>query len=127
MRALVKVAWDEKLYRVPHAIDSQGRPLLLCRSGGALDRALTANDAVVISVSGQEGRVWISGWAAPVVEREAVLEFAAANPHGDLLDVGRGYGLYRIDVAEVRLQRASGDVVEIDLEDYVSALSGPVM
>jgi hypothetical protein len=126
VNATVKVAWDANVYRVPHAIDPQGRPLLLCRSGGALDRALTSNDAVVIRVAGAAGQVWISGWAEPVVDRAAVLDFAAANPQGDLLDVGRGYGLYRIDVAEVRLQRANGELVEIDVADYVSALSGPV-
>ncbi len=78
--------------------------MLLCRSGGALDKALTSNDAAVISISGPSGQIWISGWATPVVDRKTVLDFAAANPQGDLLDVGRGYGLYRIDVAEVRLQ-----------------------
>lgn len=126
MRAAVQVAWDPKVYRAPYSIDAQGRPMLLCRSGGALDNALTRNDAVVICFGCHRGQMWISGWAAPVIDREAALDFAARNPHNDLLAVGRGFGLYRIDVAEVRVAHRGGEPIEIDLDDYVSSFSGPV-
>jgi hypothetical protein len=122
----VRVVWHPNLFRVRHALDPLGRPLLLCRAGGALDTALTAHDAVVLSVCQGEDQLWIAGWAAPAPGIEAALEFAAARPLGDLLDVGRGYGIYRVDVAEIRLRRGGGPMEEIDVDDYVAASSEPV-
>lgn len=126
---VAQVAWSASLYRVRHALDSEGRPLLLCRSGGALDRVLIPGDvATVIAVSRAEGRVWISGWAMPLQGEDAragAIEFAARNPLSDLLDVGRAFRLYRMDVAEVRLECAD-ELVEVDVDDYASAVSEPV-
>lgn len=123
----VRVVWHPNPFRVRHALDGHGRPLLLCRAGGALDNALTSNDAVVLSACRGGDHLWIAGWAAPASGREAALEFAAARPLGDLLDVGRGYGIYRVDVAEIRLCRGDGQMEEIDVDDYAAASSEPVM
>jgi hypothetical protein len=144
-----RVAWNQALFRVRHALDREARPLLLCRTGGSLDQALAPGDvAVVIAVSGRPagelpqqgatprparpvspaGRVWISGWSEALdglAARAAALEFALANPVSDLLDVGRGFSLHRIDVAEVRLDLGCA-LVDVDVDDYVSAVSEPV-
>jgi hypothetical protein len=124
-----RVAWSQGLFRVRHALDREGRPLLLCRTAGSLDLALAPCDvAVVLTVAGEAGRVWISGWAQGLDglgARAAALEFALANPLSDLLDVGRGFCLYRVDVAEVRLERGS-TLTDVDIDDYVSAVSEPV-
>ena len=123
----VRVVWQPSPFRVRHALDSCGRPLLLCRAGGALDNALTSNDAVVLSVCRGRDQLWIAGWAAPVTGTAAALEFAATRPVGDLLDVGRGYGIYRVDIAEIRLRRGDGPMEEIDVDDYAAVSSEPVM
>jgi len=123
----VRVVWHPNPFRVRHALDAQGRPLLLCRAGGALDNALTSNDAVVLTVCRGRDQLWIAGWAAPASEVAAALEFAASRPLGDLLDVGHGYGIYRVDVAEIRLRRGDGQMEEIDVDDYAAASSEPVM
>jgi hypothetical protein len=123
----VRVVWHPNPFQVRHALDFQGRPLLLCRAGGALDSALTSNDAVVLSVCRGKDQLWIAGWAAPASGVAAALEFAASRPLGDLLDVGHGYGIYRVDVAEIRLRRGDGPMEEIDVNDYAAASSEPVM
>jgi hypothetical protein len=124
-----RVAWSQGPFRVRHALDREGRPLLLCRTGGSLDLALAPSPvAVVITAAGEAGRVWISGWAAALdglCARAAALEFVLTNPLSDLLDVGRGFSLHRLDVAEVRLECGS-HVIDIDIDDYVSAVSEPV-
>lgn len=122
-----QVAWASGPFRVRHATDAEGNPILLCRTGGDLSRALAPRDgddvAVVLTVEGHAGRVWISGWSHPIHEhaaRAAALEFAAANPVSELLDVGRGFELHHLDVAEVRLERC-GDLVDVELEEYTAA------
>lgn len=125
--AQIQVVWHPHPFRVRYAIDGQGRPLLLCRAGGALDQALTDNDAAVLHVQGERKKIWIAGWAAPAADRAAALDFAAANPQGDLLDVGRGFGIYRVDVAEIRFGAGAGATIDIDVDDYLAACSEPVM
>jgi hypothetical protein len=123
--------------RVRHATDPAGRPMLLARAGGGLAEALrpaehTDDTAVVVRVEAAAsapalGRLFVGGWAAPlagVEARAAALEFAAANPASDLLDLGRGQLLYRVEVAEVRLARP-GIMIEIDPDDYAAASPDP--
>jgi hypothetical protein len=131
--AIVQVAWTAATFRVRHALDSDGSPLMLCRTGGALDRVLAEGDvAAVISVAGEmtvgdgkdqrQGRVWISGWTTPLhgaAAREAAIEFAMANPLSDLLGVNNGFCLHRLEPAEVRLDR-DGQLVDVDLEAYLA-------
>lgn len=127
--AVAQVPFHTSPYRVRHATDNEGRPLLLCREGGQLDRALRPSEgddtAVVLAIGEpRNARVWISGWAAPLEDieaRAAALEFAAVNPVSDLLDVGRGFRLYRMDVAEVRLECPTGHLTEVDADDYAAA------
>ena len=126
----VRVVWHPNPFRVRHALDPHGRPLLLCRAGGALDNALTSNDAVVLNVCRGRDQLWIAGWAAPSSGTSAfaaALEFAATRPLGDLLDVGHGFGIYRVDVAEIRLRCGDGPMEEVDVDDYAAASSEPVM
>lgn len=124
---IAQVAWCSRPFSVRHAHDREGRPLLLCRAGGALDRALAPGDvAVVLNFAGQ---VWISGWSFPLdgaEARAAALDFADVNPLSDLLDVGRGFRLYRVDLAEVRLKKG-GRLIDVDVIDYAaSSPSEPV-
>ncbi|MBV1852410.1 hypothetical protein [Catellatospora tritici] len=126
---IAQVPWAKSPFRVRHAVNSVGRPLLLVRAAGALDQALTPRDgdediALVLAVGDDRSRVWISGWASVLeglAARAAALEFAETNPAGDLLDVGRGFRLYRLDVAEVRLQCPAGHLTEVDADDYAAA------
>lgn len=127
-----QVAWTAAPFRVRHALDSDGNPILLCRAGGGLSRALStscdgalgADDvAVVLCVEAHGERVWLSGWSHRLCDtaaREAALEFASVNPVSDLLDVGRGFELHHVDVAEVRLERR-GTLFSVDLDLYAAA------
>jgi hypothetical protein len=122
--------------------DCAGRPLLLVRESDPIATALRprsgARDvAVAVCVEDRApvpgapaaGRVWVSGWAAPITgdtrERTAAIEFAEANPHDDLLDIGRGVALYRVEVREVRLE-ADQVIRSIDPEEYIAADPDPL-
>lgn len=134
-----QVAWGAHPFRVRHAVDGEGNPLLLCRTAGELDSTLRpvegeSDTAAVLCVTASVGRhrgakVWISGWVAPLSgaqARDAAIEFAAVNPLSDLLGIGDGHTLYRMDVAEVRLECPGGHLEEIDPADYAAAEALPV-
>ena len=133
-----QVAWGAHPFRVRHSVDSAGRPLLLCRTDGALDRTLRPVDGesdtaavlcVAAAVPVRGAKVWVSGWVEPLngdEARAAALEFAAVNPLSDLLGIGSGQTLYRMDVAEVRLECPAGHLREIDPVDYAAAEPLPV-
>jgi hypothetical protein len=128
-------------HRVRHATDRAGRVLMLVPADSDLTRALRPTDgaddiAVVLDVpdvppvagAPSLGRVWVSGWAVAldgVEAREAALDFADCDPTGDLLDVGQSQVLYRMEPAEVRLERAGG-TVEIDPDEYAEAEPDPL-
>jgi len=96
--------------------------------GDPVDKALTPADdydvATVLAVAAPDGgKLWISGWSTrlrPPLVRGAVLDFAAHNPDPDLLDVGHGHALHRMDVAEVRFEHPDGRLVEIDPDEYAA-------
>jgi len=126
--------------RVRHATLSDGTPLLLVRDGGSTAEALAAEpgddvaallcveDVPPLAGSPTLGRLWLSGWATPLADedaRDAALAFAAINPAGDLLAVGEGYTLHRLDIAEVRLERRAG-WVDVDIDAYAAAEPDPV-
>lgn len=127
--------------RVRHATGPDGAPLLLARSVGLVAAALRpapgeADTAVVLSVDDVppvagapgHGRLWLSGWAtrlAGAEARRAAQTYAEINPTGDLLDVGHGHALYRLDVAEIRLARAA-TLVDVDVDDYLAAEPDPL-
>jgi hypothetical protein len=118
--------------RVRHATPSDGTPLLLTRSTGTLAAALVpppgeCDTAIVLSVDGHHpdlsGRLWLSGWAEPLggdEARAAALDYASVNPTEDLLGVGRGHALYRVEVGEVRLAFGSS-LVELDVDEFRAA------
>jgi len=73
-------------------------------------------------------QVWLSGWLTPVEaaeERAAALAFATVAPLGELLDVGRGATLLRMDLAEVALGEG-GAVAEVSPEAFLAAEPDPL-
>jgi hypothetical protein len=167
---------------VRHATDPAGQVLMLVPTDSDLAEALRpvagADDlAVVLDVrdvppvagSPTLGRVWVSGWAAPLTgaeARQAAQDFvtpldldwssfgertaeggrgpaqgrgptegrrpAEGGPVvgntasvGDLLDVGRGQMIFRMEPAEVRLE-AGGRVVDVDPDEYAAAEPDPL-
>ncbi|GAB2950698.1 DUF2470 domain-containing protein [Micromonospora polyrhachis] len=126
---------------VRHVVDRHGRVLLLVSVTSDLAMALWpavgAEDvAMVLDVrdlppgagAPSLGRVWLSGWASVLdgqEARQAALDFFDVDPSGDLLDVGRGFALYRFEVAEVRLEQADR-TINVDPEEYASAEPDPL-
>jgi hypothetical protein len=47
------------------------------------------------------------------------------RPTGDLLEVGRGHALYRIEIGEVRLAFGS-TLVDIDVDDFRAVVPRPL-
>jgi hypothetical protein len=128
-------------FPVRHVADPHGRLLLLSPAGGALATALEpleGNDdtALVLDISDVPpvagapslGRVWVAGWAKRLTgdeARQAALDYAEADPATDLLDVGDGHVLHRMDVAEVRYERG-GAQFDVDPDEYAEATPDPL-
>ncbi|MGI5148662.1 DUF2470 domain-containing protein [Plantactinospora sp. CA-294935] len=128
-------------HQVRHATDSSGRVLLLVSIVSDLAAALrptrdSRGTALVLDVRDLPpaagapplGRVWISGWPEPLAgaeARQAAVDFAEVIPTGDLLDVGRGFTLYRFEPAEIRLERA-GTVRHVEPAEYAAAEPDPL-
>lgn len=121
--------------RLRHATLRDGTTLLLVRDGAIEVRpgddvaaVLCVDDVPPVTGSPTLGRLWLSGWATPLEgteARAAAVDFAEVNPAGDLLALGEGHTLHRLDVAEVRLER-SGGLTEVDLDAYLAAEPDPV-
>jgi hypothetical protein len=74
------------------------------------------------------GRVWVSGWAKRLdgsSARAAALDYAAVDASGDLLDVGDGQVLHRMEVAEVRFERHR-TLIDVDPDEYAEATPDPL-
>lgn len=126
---------------VRHVTDGNGRVLLLSPRDGAFAAALRpmegADDtAMVLDISDVPltadspalGRVWVSGWAVLLAgdeARAAALDYAEVDASGDLLDVGEGQVLHRMEVAEVRYER-TGDLYDVDIDEYAAATPDPL-
>ncbi|MEV4348957.1 DUF2470 domain-containing protein [Actinoplanes sp. NPDC049596] len=126
---------------VRHVTDANGRVLLLSPRDGAFTAALKpqeGNDdtAMVLDISDVPpmagspalGRVWISGWATLLEgdeSRAATLDYADVDASGDLLDVGEGQVLHRLEVAEVRYER-NENLVDVDVDDWAEATPDPL-
>ena len=139
--ATASVACRPGLFPVRHLTDGDGRLFLLAPAGGGLTDALRPVDgaddtAVVLDIpdvppvagAPSMGRVWVAGWAVALDGAEAhaaALDWADHDPTGDLLDVGRGQVLHRVDVAEIRLERA-GLTVDVDPDEYAAAAPDPL-
>lgn len=139
--AAAHIACRRGPFPVRHVTDHQGRALLLAPAAGALtaalrpvaghdDTALVLDIADVPPVSGAPslGRVWVAGWVTALSgaeARAAALDYAELDPDTDLLDVGQGQVLHRMDVAEVRLERA-GTTIDVDPDEYAAAAPDPL-
>ncbi|GIF73500.1 DUF2470 domain-containing protein [Asanoa siamensis] len=121
--------------KVRHATPADGRPLLLVGLGTDLAGALTAA-STVLSVDDvpptpcapSRGRLWLTGSAERLDgadARAAADAYAQVSPLGDLLDVGRGQALFRIDASEVRLAKGRR-LVEIDPAEFRAATPDPL-
>jgi hypothetical protein len=128
-------------FPVRHVTDPEGRVLVLAPTGGASAAALRptpGNDdvAVVLEVTDLPpiagapslGRVWVAGWATALsgdAARAAAVAYADVDPAPDLLDVGRGQTLHRVEVAEVRLEH-DGVTIDVDPDEYAAAQPDPL-
>ena len=135
------IACRQGPYPVRHVADAAGRLLLLSPRGGALTEALrpaegTDDTALVLDISDVPpvagapslGRVWVAGWArelAGAEARAAALDYAEVDAAADLLDVGDGQVLHRMEVAEVRYER-NGVLVDVDPDEYAAASPDPL-
>jgi hypothetical protein len=122
-----------------HATTRGGQVLVLVPARGEAATALEADDDVstVLMVSDRapvslrdalRAQLWLSGWLTPVRpadQRAAALAFADVRPIGELLDVGRGVRLLRLDLAEVVL-REGERCAEIAPPDYAAARPDPL-
>ncbi|WP_174536288.1 DUF2470 domain-containing protein [Micromonospora chalcea] len=139
--ALVHLARHPGPHQVRHAVDADGRVLLLVPVVSDLAAALVPPEgdtdvATVLDVldlppaagAPSLGRAWVSGWATRLdgdEARDAAVDFAATDPAGDLLDVGSRFHLHRFEVAEARWERA-GRVRRIDPEAFAEAEPDPL-
>jgi hypothetical protein len=139
--ALAHVACRPGPFPVRHVTDDHGRLLLLSPAGGALTVALrtqegTDDTAMVLDISDVPpmagspslGRVWVSGWARRLDGDEATaaaLDYAGVDASGDLLDVGAGQVLHRMEVAEVRYER-NETLIDVDPDEYAEASPDPL-
>jgi hypothetical protein len=126
---------------VRHVTDAHGRVLLLSPADGAFTAALrpqpgTDDTAMVLDITDVPpiagapalGRVWVSGWAVRLAgdeARQAAIDYAEIDASGDLLDVGDGKVLHRMDVAEVRYER-NEKLVDVDPEEFAAATPDPL-
>jgi hypothetical protein len=130
-----------------HGADESGRPLLLVPAGSALATAanpadddgalavLHAVDVCPVPMADRiRGEAWFGGWLSEVPPTEltaAVLALAEREACGDLLDVGAGWLVLRLELAEIRLEdRISGrcgapTIVEPD--EYRAARADPLV
>jgi hypothetical protein len=125
-----------------HATTVDGRVLVLVPADGEVAAALAGSPegelSAVLMVSDRapvalrdplRAQLWLSGWLAPVPaedRRAAALAFAEVRPTGDLLDVGGGTLLLRMDVAEAVL-REGARCTEVEPACYAAARPDPLV
>jgi uncharacterized protein DUF2470 len=139
--AVAHIACRQGPVPVRHVTDHLGRVLLLSPADGAFTAAVrpqegTDDTAMVLDISDVPpmagspalGRVWVSGWAVRLggdEARAAAIDYADVDASGDLLDVGAGQVLHRMDVAEVRYER-HGTLFDVDPDEYAEAVPDPL-
>ncbi|WP_213453211.1 hypothetical protein [Rhizomonospora bruguierae] len=123
---------------VAHATTAAGQVLIAARrdshawlalasNGDDAGAILAVDDAPPFPESPRLGRVHLCGWVHRVAERDlhrAGLDFAAANPLHDLLDLGADVDLFSLELGEVRLERR--DTVLLEAEQFVAATPDPL-
>jgi len=130
-----------------HGADQSGRPLLLVPAGSSLAIAagrddedgvlavLHAVDVCPVPMADRiRGEAWFGGWLTEVPPTEltaAVLALAERETSGDLLDVGAGWVVLRMEIAEIRLEdRISGRCgapTLVEPDDYEAARADPLV
>ncbi|WP_409332503.1 DUF2470 domain-containing protein [Trujillonella humicola] len=140
--AALCVAGREPARPLAHAVTADGRLLLLVRSDGETAAAVEAGPGRDVSAllmvcdrapvplrDPVRARLWLSGWLTPVPPhdlRAAALAFADVRPVGDLLDVGSGVTLLRLDLAEVVL-REGERCTEVSPGEFAAARPDPLL
>ena len=120
------------------AAEPDGTPLVLASDEQAAAlRPVTGDDTALLLavpdmppclVAPARGEAVLTGWVAPLAgraARRAADAFAAVNPVPELLDLGDGQRIYRMDLAEVRIDRDE-DTAPIELDDYQAAEPDPL-
>lgn len=120
-----------------HALDRQGRPLLLSRRGDVLDELagvdgvpvrLAVADTPPVTDAPSHGRAVVAGSLRMLSGDDAaaaVHEFAEANPIADLFDVGGDATMYSIDVAWTRLEREA-ETTNVPAGEFAAASPDPL-
>ncbi len=140
--AAVRAAGLDRCRVLAHAVTAAGDVLLVVPTDGEVATAvrhapdgdlaalvMATDHAPVRLRDPVRAQVWLSGWLAPVEageERAAAVAFADVAPVGDLLDVGRGATLLRMDLAEVALGEG-GAVAELTPEAFLAADPDPLV
>lgn len=140
--AALCVAGREPSRPLAHAVTGDGRLLLLVPAGGETAAAVEAGPDRDVSAllvvcdrapvplrDPVRARLWLSGWLTPVPPRDvrsAALAFAEVRPVGELLDVGSGTALLRLDLAEVVL-REGERCTEVGPGDFAAAAPDPLL
>lgn len=138
-------------FAVAYVTDRMGRVLLLLTDDSPVDRALrpvaadgdavaqlTVADRQPVPGSPWRGRVALTGWATRltgIAAHRAAMDFADVNAVGELLDVGRGSVLYRLDLAEIEWRTPGYDApdtgpdglrrVAVDVDAFLDAEPDP--
>ena len=89
---------------------------------------LAVTDVPPLPDSPWHGRARVAGRARRLTAEEAravAVEFAAAHPVPELLDVGAGVSIHRVDVHDVRLEN-DGHHHDVDLAAYAAAAPDPL-
>ncbi|GAB3426285.1 hypothetical protein [Flindersiella endophytica] len=150
LRGSLRIALGTRLKDVQHAGDSSGRPLVLAKDGSPLAAALPlpgapgptallyVQDVPPVDGAPSLGAVRIAGRLRRLSEAEvaaAKLEFADANPANDLLDVGHGATIGRLEVERVQLEPSDWlvhdaglhrPIHDLDLDAYRTAPADPL-
>lgn len=121
-----------------HALDRQGRPLLLSRRGDVLDDLpdAQAGPQVRLGVADRPpvvdapslGRAVVVGRLRELSADDAAVavhEFAEANPVAELFDVGGDVSMYSIDVMWARLEREAA-TTNVSVDEYAAASPDPL-
>ncbi len=128
-----------------HGTDPYGRPLLLTRDVSGLAAAAREDPEGLLAVVHAvdvcpvpmpdriRGEVWLAGVVTEVPPTEltaATMALAERDPAGELLDVGAGQIVLRMDVVEIRLtDRLVAPCREpelVDPDDYREAVADPL-
>lgn len=139
--AVAHIARRQGPFPVRHVTDPEGRVLMLTPAGSTVAAALrpapgTPDTAVVLDVTDVPptagapalGRVRVAGWAVALAgaeAREAALQYADMDAVPDLLDIGAGQILHRMEPVEIRLERG-GRTVAVDPDEYAAAAPDPL-